>query len=415
MSSPRTRAEVVVIGGGAAGMMAAGTAASEGKRVVLLEPNEKLGRKLRITGKGRCNVTNDASPREVIAAVMRNPKFLYSALNAFPPSEVMAFFEGIGVPLKTERGRRVFPASDNANDVADHLASWMRRQGVTVEHARAEALLLDGTGKLRALKTDRGELSCERAVVCTGGESYPGTGSTGDGYTLAASVGHHVIAPQPSLVPLESPDGFCEQLAGLAPRNVTLTLWEDGKPVFSDFGEMLFAHFGVTGPLVLSASAHMCFGEGRDYRLLIDFKPALTEEKLDERVLRDFEAYKNWDFFNALSDLAPKSLIPVLVELSAIPPETKVHSVTREQRHALVRLLKAFPVNVSGPRSMAEAIVTRGGVDVGEINPRTMASKLVPGLYFAGEVLDLDAYTGGYNLQIAWSTGRCAGLAAGKE
>ncbi len=416
MSSLRTRAEaVVVIGGGAAGMMAAGTAAAEGCRVVLLEPNEKLGRKLRITGKGRCNVTNDAPVRDVIAAVRRNPKFLYSALSAFPPADVMAFFEGIGVPLKTERGRRVFPVSDSANDVADRLGAWLRESGVRIEHARAEALFLDEAGAIRAVKTDRGEVACGSAVICTGGVSYPGTGSTGDGYALAASVGHRVISPEPSLVPLESPDDFCAELAGLAPRNVTLTLLEDDKPVYSELGEMLFSHFGVTGPLVLSASAHMRFGEGRAYRLLIDFKPALTEEKLDERIRRDFEKYKNRDFGNALDELAPRSLIPVLVRLSRIAPEKKVHSVTREERRTLVHLFKAFPVRVSGPRPIAEAIVTRGGVDVRQVDPRTMASKLVPGLYFAGEVLDVDAYTGGFNLQIAWSTGRCAGVHAGKE
>lgn len=396
-------------------MMAAGTAASEGADVLLLEPNAKLGRKLRITGKGRCNVTNDSSVREVIAAVPTNPKFLYSALNAFPPAEVMAFYEGLGVKLKTERGRRVFPVSDSANEVADALAAWMRSNGVRVDRSRALAVERDEAGAVCAVKTDRDKILCRGVIVCTGGKSYPGTGSTGDGYTIAKTVGHTVNSPAASLVPLVSPDAFCAELAGFSPRNVTLTVLEDDREIFSDLGEMLFSHFGVTGPLVLSASAHMRrFGE-REYKLLIDFKPALDEDKLDDRILRDFEKYKNRDFANALSDLAPRSLIPVLVRLSGIPPETKVHSVTREQRRTLARLFKAFPVRVSGTRPIDEAIVTRGGVDVREIDPRTMRSKLVPGLYFAGEVLDVDAYTGGFNLQIAWSTGRSAGLAAGKD
>ena len=413
---PLIRAEdVVVIGGGAAGMMAAGTAAERGLRVLLAEPNAKLGRKLRITGKGRCNLTNDASVREVIAAVPQNPKFLYSALTAFPPSETKAFFEALGVPLKTERGRRVFPVSDSANEVADKLGDWVRAQGVRVMNSRITRIETDETGAVRAVATEKGEIPCRAVILCTGGASYPGTGSTGDGYKLSRALGHRIVPPRASLIPLVSPDAFCAELAGFAPRNVTLTALENEKPIFCEQGEMLFAHFGVTGPLVLSASAHMRRFEDCDYRLSIDFKPALDEDTLDARILRDFEKYKNRDFTNALTDLAPRSLIPVLVERSGIAPDTKVHSVTRQQRRGLVRLFKDFSVTVTGTRPIDEAIVTRGGVDVKQVDPRTMASRLISGLYFAGEILDVDAYTGGYNLQIAWSTGRCAGKAVGKD
>ena len=396
-------------------MMAAGTAAGRGLSVLLAEPNEKLGRKLRITGKGRCNLTNESPVRDVIAAVPRNPKFLYSALSSFPPSETIAFFEAIGVRLKTERGRRVFPVSDSANEVADRLSDWVHEQGVRILSSRIVSVETDECGSICGVSTDRGAIPCRDVIISTGGVSYPGTGSTGDGYRFARALGHRIEEPRPSLVPLVSPDAFCAELAGFAPKNVTLTVWENDKAIFREQGEMLFAHFGVTGPLVLSASAHMLhFGE-RTYRLAIDLKPALDEDSLDGRILRDFEKYKNRDFRNALSDLAPKSLIPVLVRMSGIAPETKVHSVTKQQRRALVQLFKAFPVRVTGTRPVSEAIVTRGGVAVNEVDPRTMASRLVPGLYFAGEVLDVDAYTGGYNLQIAWSTGRCAGLSVRKD
>ena len=405
----------MVIGGGAAGMMAAGTAAGRGLDVLLAEPNAKLGKKLRITGKGRCNITNDSSVRDVIAAVPRNPKFLYSALTAFPPSDTMAFFEGIGVALKTERGRRVFPVSDSANEVADRLTDWLRDRGVRVLSNRVLSVETDADGAVCGVSTDKGTIPCRSVILCTGGVSFPGTGSTGDGYAMARALGHSVLGPRASLVPLVSPDEYCAELAGFAPKNVALTVWEDDKAIFREQGEMLFAHFGVTGPLVLSASAHMRYFGEKTYRLTIDLKPALDEEKLDDRLLRDFEKYRNRDFGNALPDLAPRSLIPVLVRLSGIAPETKVHSVTKQQRRALVQLFKAFPVNVTGTRPVAEAIVTRGGIDVKEVDPRTMASKLVRGLYFAGEILDVDAYTGGYNLQIAWSTGRCAGSSAKGE
>ena len=402
---------MIVIGGGAAGMMAAGTAAENGAAVTLIDPNQKLGRKLRITGKGRCNVTNACAVREFMENVPRNPKFLYSALSGFSPADAEAFFEGLGVQLKTERGRRVFPVSDNANDIADALAGWLAGRGVHIVHGRVTAILTEN-GAVCGVRTERGDIACRAAVLCTGGASYPLTGSDGGGYKLAAALGHAIVPPRPSLVPLESPDAFCAALAGFSPRNVTLSVYEDDKLIFRELGEMLFAHFGVTGPLVLSASAVMRKFGRASYRLGIDFKPALDENALDARILRDFEKYKNRDLSNALSDLAPRSLVPVLIERSGIPGDTKVHSVTRAQRLALVRLLKDFSVSVSGPRPIEEAIITSGGADVKQIDPRTMMSRLVGGLYFAGELLDVDAYTGGYNLQIAWATGRRAGLSA---
>ncbi len=396
-------------------MMAAMTAAERGLDVAVLEPNERYGRKVRITGKGRCNLTNDCDVRTVLANVPTNPKFLYSCLTAFPPEAVKRCFEDLGVTLKTERGGRVFPRSDDANDVADALARRLKELGVRHVRGRARGLAFDGDGAVRAVLSDRGEIACGGAVLCTGGLSYPATGSTGDGYGLAASAGHDIIPPRASLVPLVSPAGYCAALAGFAPRNVDLTVLEDGRAICTERGEMLFAHFGVTGPLVLSASAHMRRWGERTYALAIDFKPALDERKLDERILRDFEKYRNRDLANALMDLVPRSMIPVLVELTGIPGRTKVHDVTRQQRKELGALLKAFPVPLSGPRPVAEAIVTGGGVDVRQVDPRTMGSRLAPGLFFAGEVLDVDGYTGGFNLQIAWATGRCAGMAVGKD
>lgn len=408
------KADVVVIGAGAAGQICAGTAAERGLSVIILEPNEKTGRKLRITGKGRCNITNNCGVKEFLTNVPTNPKFLYSALTAFPPESAMAFFEEIGVPVKTERGNRVFPVSDNANDPADRLTAWMKSKGVKILRTKALDVLTDGNA-VCGVKTEQGSIECRAAVICTGGKSYPLTGSRGDGYLMARKLGHPITPLRASLVPLESPDAFCEKLAGFAPRNVTLSVYENGKLIYKELGEMLFAHFGVTGPLVLSASAHMRhFGE-KNYEFFIDFKPALDEEKLDERVLRDFAKFSNRDFANALDELAAKSFIPVLVDMSGIPANQKVHSITKQQRRKLVSLLKAFPVKISGPRPIEDAIVTSGGVDVRQVDPRSMESKLVPGLYFAGEVLDVDAYTGGFNLQIAWSTGRCAGNKLLKE
>lgn len=393
-----------MIGGGAAGTLCAALAAGRGLDVVLLEPNRMLGRKLRITGKGRCNVTNDCDAREFISAIPGDGRFLQSAIHKFGTSDTKALFEGLGVALKTERGNRVFPESDRADDIADALSKLARENGVRVLRERATRILTDEAGAVRAVASGGGEIECEAAVICTGGLSYPGTGSTGDGYRMARELGHTIRPCRPSLVPLESPDAWCREMQGFSLRNVELSAYEDEKLIYKALGEMLFTHFGVSGPLVLSASAHMRrFGECR-YRLSIDLKPGLDEKKLDARLLRDFEKYSNREFRNSLGDLAGRAMIPVLVELSGIPGDTRTNSVTRQQRAALAQLLKHFPVSLSGPRPIAEAIVTSGGVATTEVNPRTMESKLVPGLYFAGEVLDLDAYTGGYNLQIAWST-----------
>ena len=402
--------DLVVIGGGPAGMMCAYQAASRGVKTVLLEPNDKLGRKLRITGKGRCNLTNNCDVKTMMANIPGDGRFLYSALNRFGPADTMAFFENAGLPLKTERGNRVFPQSDNANDVAATIASLCRRAGVKVMKTTAKQIITED-GAVTGVMTGEGCLPCRAAAVCTGGLSYPLTGSTGAGYRFAEELGHMVTPRRPSLVPLESPDDYCTEMQGFSLRNVTLSAYEDDKLIYKELGEMLFTHFGVSGPLVLSASAHMRRMGQAHYRLLIDLKPGLDEKKLDARILRDFQKYANRDFKNALVDLAGHSMIPVLVRLSGIAEDKPVHDITRPERLGLVRLLKAFPVNISGFRPIDEAIVTAGGVSTKEINPRTMESKLVSGLYFAGEVLDLDAYTGGFNLQIAWSTGFVAGNA----
>ena len=407
-------AELVVIGGGPAGMMCALQAAERGVSTVLLEPNQKLGRKLRITGKGRCNLTNNCDSKTFMANIPGDGRFLYSAVSRFGMAEVMDFFEGSGLPLKTERGNRVFPVSDNANDVADTLARLLRKAGVCLVQSAAKEILASD-GAVCGVVTGEGTLLCRAAAVCTGGLSYPLTGSTGAGYRFAETLGHTVTPRRPSLVPLESSDAFCAEMQGFAPRNVTLSAYEDGKLVYRELGEMLFTHFGVSGPLVLSASAKMRHMGTSRYRLLIDFKPGLDEKKLDARILRDFEKYANREFKNALGDLVGRSMIPVLVRLSGIPGDKPPREITREERHRIGTLLKAFPVEVSGFRPIDEAIVTSGGVSTKEINPRTMESKLISGLYFAGEVLDLDAYTGGFNLQIAWSTGYVAGKSVLKE
>ena len=386
------KADVVVIGGGAAGSMCALTAAQRGLHVVLLEPNKMLGKKLRITGKGRCNVTNHCDVKTILANIPGDGRFLYSALDALPPSALMEQMERWGCPLVA-------------------LERAYAHAGGKVVHAAATDILTQD-GAVSAVVTTEGAIDCDAAVICTGGLSYPLTGSTGDGYRFAQRLGHTVTPTRASLVPLESEDPWCAEMQGFSLRNVTLTVYdEQNKAVYSDLGEMLFTHFGVSGPLVLSASAHMRDFSRHKYRLSIDLKPALDEKKLDARILRDFQKYANRDFKNALYDLAGHAMIPVLVRLSGIPEDTKVNVITREQRHRLVELFKHFPVSVTGTRPIDEAIITSGGVSLKEVNPRTMGSKLVPGLYFAGEVLDLDAYTGGFNLQIAWSTGYVAGNA----
>lgn len=405
--------KIVVVGGGAAGMMAAISAAERGGDVTLLEPNERLGKKLNITGKGRCNVTSNAGAEELLANVPRNGKFLYSVFSRFNGRDAMAFFETLGVPLKTERGNRVFPVSDRAFDVSAALERRLKALGVSLVRDRALALET-ADGAVQAAAGERRRYPAEAVILATGGVSYPATGSTGEGHRMAAEAGHTVTPLHGSLVPLRD-FGVGRELQGLSLRNVGLTVFENNKKLYTDFGEMVFTHFGVSGPLILSASAHMRrFGE-RAYRLEIDLKPALDEQTLDRRLLADFEKYANHDFCNALDDLLPQKLIPMVIRISEIEPRRKVHDITREQRRGLLTILKHFPVVIAGPCPVTDAIVTSGGVKVGEINPNTMDSKLVKGLYFAGEVIDVDAYTGGFNLQIAWATGRAAGFAAAKR
>ena len=400
--------DVIVVGGGAAGLMAAGAAASRGLSVGLFDKNQQLGRKVRITGKGRCNVTNNCSVEEVVASCPRGGKFLYGALSAFSPQDTMAFFEGLGVPLKTERGRRVFPVSDNAHQIADALARWAGEAQV-IRQAVTEVLTEDG--RAVGVKTAQGAYHAQGVILCCGGASYPGTGSNGDGYKLASQLGHTIVKPTPSLVPLVERGDWCSRLMGLSLRNCGVKVTQQGKkkPVYEDFGELLFTHFGLSGPTILSASAHLHPMEPGKYTVHIDLKPALSPQQLDQRLLRDLEGHKNKFFANSLEELLPQKLIPVVVERSGIPGETRCNSVTKEQRRALLELLKDFSLEVEGFRPIAEAIVTSGGVSLKEIDPRTMESKRVPGLYFAGELMDADAYTGGYNLQIAFATGRLAG------
>lgn len=397
-------------------MMAAITAARLGADVCLIERNPKVGRKLYITGKGRCNVTNHCTPEEVLAAIPRNSRFLYSAMNRTPPADVERFFTDLGVPLKVERGNRVFPQSDKAADIIDALFYELRRRKVPILQGRASRLCVrDGAVCAVEMGTEKALISlhCKAAVLATGGASYPATGSTGDGYRMAAGLGHTVVEPRPSLVPLESPDAFCGQMQGLALKNVTLTVKNrKGKAVYREQGELLFTHFGLSGPLVLSASAHMRDFEKDCYTCSIDLKPALDEAALDARLVRELAASANKDMNNLMGALAPRLMIPVLLERADIPGERKAHDVTKGERRRLLELLKCFPVAVSGPRPIEEAIVTSGGIKVSEVDPKTMASKKVDGLYFAGELLDVDAYTGGFNLQIAWATGRAAGESA---
>lgn len=409
------KADVVVVGGGAAGLLASAVAAERGLDVVLLEPNRILGRKLRITGKGRCNVTNNCDVKTLLENVPVNSRFLYGAFTKFDPSDVMAFFERLGVPLKTERGNRVFPCSDKAGDVVDALVRHGRSNGVRLLADSVTSLSVTD-GVITGVKTSNSEIECRATIICTGGVSYPLTGSTGDGYKMAQNLGHTIVAPRASLVPLESNDDYCAQMQGFSLKNVVLRVYdENNKLIYEELGEMLFTHFGVSGPLVLSASAHMRDFDKHKYRLSIDLKPALDEKKLDARILRDFEKNSNKEFKNSLGELAGRTMIPILVQLSEIPEDTKVNSITKQQRAKLVRLFKDFPVSVTGPRPISEAIITSGGISVKEIDPKTMQSKLVPGLYFAGEIIDVDAYTGGFNLQIAWSTAYSAANAVCKD
>lgn len=402
--------DVIVVGGGPAGLMAAGTAAARGRRVVLFDKNEKLGRKLRITGKGRCNVTNNCTVEQAIAAAPRGGKFLYGALSAFAPTDTMEFFEGLGVALKTERGRRVFPVSDSADEIADALVRFAVGNGVSIVREQVTEVIVEN-GSVKGVRTRGGDYFAESVLLACGGASYPGTGSNGDGYRLAEAFGHTIKQPMPSLVPLVENGDYCPRLMGLSLKNCGVRVTQSGrkKPIYEDFGELLFTHFGLSGPTVLSASAHMHPMESGKFTVHIDLKPALDTQKLDGRILRDFEKNKNRIFANSLEELLPKKLIPVVVERCGIDGETRCHSITKEQRRTLCELLKDFTVEIKGFRPIAEAIVTSGGVELREIDPKTMRSKKVDGLYFAGEMIDCDAYTGGYNLQIAFATGRLAG------
>ena len=394
-------------------MMAAISAAEQGARVTLLEPNERLGKKLNITGKGRCNVTNDADRETLLANVPKNGRFLYSVFSRFDGRDAMAFFEALGVPLKVERGNRVFPVSDRSFDISAALERRLKALKVKLVRDRAVTLEVKN-GAVQGVVGERGRYGAQAVILATGGVSYPATGSTGEGHRMAREAGHTVTDLRGSLVPLRD-FGVGKELQGLSLRNVGLTVFENDKKLYTDFGELVFTHFGVSGPLILSASAHMRRFDQKAYRLEIDLKPALDEGQLDRRLLADFAKYANHDFCNALNDLLPQKLIPVLVAWSEIPPHQKVHDLTREQRRGLVQLLKHLPIAIAGPCPVTDAIVTSGGIKVSEIDPKTMESKLVKGLYFAGELIDVDAYTGGFNLQIAWATGRAAGIAAASE
>ena len=398
----------IVIGGGPAGMFAAITAAARGQKVLLLERNDRLGKKLLIAGKGRCNVTNDCTSEEILQNIPRNSRFLFSAMTAFPPRKIMDFLEAQGCALKTERGNRVFPVTDKSYSVLDALKNAMRCQGVTVKTARVKKILTL-EGKVCGVQTDSEVITSSWVLLATGGVSYPATGSTGDGYAMAKELGHTIVEPQGSLVPLETAGNDCQEMQGLALRNCGVKLLNaKGKVLYKDFGELLFTHFGVSGPTVLSSSCHL---KGEGCKLVIDLKPALDEAKLNERILRDLEMYQNRAMENALTDLLPRSMIPVVLRRLEIDPAMQANSLTKQKRRAMVELLKAFPVEINGKRPVAEAIITSGGVKTGEIDPKTMESKKVPGLYFAGEIIDCDAYTGGFNLQIAWATAYAAGMA----
>ena len=398
----------IVVGGGPAGMFAAITAAENGKKVLLLEQNRRLGKKLLITGKGRCNVTNDCEGREVLQNVPRNSRFLFSAMDALPPEKVKHFFESRGCALKTERGNRVFPVSDRSQSVLDCLENAMHKAGVTVRNEKV-LNILTADGAVSGVKTQENTYETQWVILATGGLSYPATGSTGDGYRMAQELGHTIVNPEGSLVSLETAGNDCQEMQGLSLRNVGVRLVNPkGKTVYKDFGELLFTHFGVSGPTVLSASCHL---KETGSRLIIDLKPALEEGKLDARILRDLEMYCNRSMENAMTDLLPRSMIPVILRRSEIDPELKANSLTKKQRHDLLTQIKSFTVEITGKRPVAEAIITSGGIKTGEVNPKTMESKRCPGLYFAGEILDCDGYTGGFNLQIAWATAFAAAKA----
>lgn len=410
--SPKNSFDCIAVGGGAAGLMAACTAAENGKKVLLIERNDRVGKKLAITGKGRCNVTNNCSDEEFFANIPVGEKFLYSAYSNFTCRDTMDFFESRGVPLKTERGNRVFPVSNRAGDIVSALENACKKSGVTVLHKRVTEVLAEN-GVIIGVRCGETAYSAPSVIIAAGGKSYPVTGSDGDGYKFAAALGHTVTPLKPSLVPLVGEEDYCSEMTGLSLKNVSVTVWDDkkNKVIFKEQGEMLFTHFGVSGPLILSASSHIRDMERGRYKILIDMKPALDFQTLDKRLQRDFSENPNRIFANSLSKLLPSKMIPVVVGLSGISPEKQVNSVTKQERTELVTLLKNFPVTVRDFRPISEAIITSGGVKLSEVNPKTMESKLVQGLFFAGEVLDIDAYTGGFNLQIAF----CTAVAAGRS
>ena len=394
------RYDGIVIGGGAAGLYAAAWAARKGSKVLLIEKNDRLGKKLLITGKGRCNVTNNCAAQQVLANVPRNGRFLFSAMESHAPKDVITFFEELGCKLKTERGDRVFPVSDKSQSILDALKAACKNAGVIIQTGGVREIIAR-EGTVRGVKLDSGSIECRWVILATGGLSYPTTGSTGDGYAMAEALGHTVVPCEGSLVPLETVDTDCQEMQGLSLRNSAVKLLnEKGKVLYKDFGELLFTHFGISGPTVLSASAHL---KGK-CTLCIDLKPALDEAKLNDRILRDLETYRNRTMENALTDLLPRSMIPVVLRRLEIDPQLQANALKKQQRQAMVTLLKNFTVEIKGKRPVAEAIITSGGIKTSEINPKTMESKLVNGLHFAGEIIDCDAYTGGFNLQIAWST-----------
>lgn len=402
--------KVIVIGAGAAGMIAAGHAAELGHAVDIYEKNNIVGKKIRITGKGRCNITNASDAEEHIANTPGNPYFMYSALYQFSSDDMIELIEKLGVPTKTERGKRVFPVSDCAADVSEALLGYMKKNGVRIHLEKGIQDIVLEKGRIIGVVTDEGKtVDSDAVIVATGGLSYPGTGSTGDGYRLAKKAGHTVTPLLPSLVPLKSDDWFCPELMGLSLKNTAIAIKNgNGKTVYKDFGEMLFTHFGVSGPMILSASRHLLRRFDEDMTLYIDMKPALDLKTLDSRILRDFEKYINKDLKNALNDLLPQKIIPVIISLSGIGEDKKIHDITKEERKRLAELIKGFPVHLNGTAGFNEAVITSGGINTDEIDPSTMQSKLIKGLYFAGEIMDVDAYTGGFNLQIAFSTGYTA-------
>ena len=403
--------KVIVVGAGAAGLMAAGRAAEKGHEVHLYEKNNRIGKKILITGKGRCNVTNDSDVEGLLDNIPGNPYFMYSSFYQLDSFGTQEFFKNLGLELKVERGKRVFPVSDRSLDVVLALEKYIKQNKVKLHLESPVDSVLIEDGKVAGIRLKNGkEEKADGVIVCTGGLSYPGTGSTGDGYRFAKAAGHHVTKLYPSLVPLKTAENWCHELMGLSLKNIEITVKNNkGKKVYTDFGEMLFTHFGVSGPVILSASRHIILTIEEGYKLYIDLKPAMDEKKLDARILRDFEKFANKDLINALDELLPQKLIPVIIQLAEIDPRKKVNSITKEERKRLLGLIKALPLTITGVTGYNEAVVTCGGIETDEIDPSTMESKLVKNLHFAGEVLDVDAYTGGFNLQIAFSTGYTAG------